>query len=77
MIEVTARQAEVFAFLQSFIEKNGYPPTRQQVADHFAFASANGADQHLRALERHGAIHLDAGVARGIKVLAKLEGAKG
>lgn len=73
MIEVTARQAEIFAFLESFIEEHGYPPTRQEIATHFGLASPNGVEQHLRALEKRGAIKITSGVARGIRVLAKSE----
>lgn len=71
MIEVTDRQAEVFAFLEKYIREKGYPPTRAEIADHFGFSSVNGADQHLRALEKRGAIKITNGVARGIRLVAR------
>lgn len=70
-IDVTDRQAEVFAFLEKYIDEKGYPPTRGEIAEHFGFKSLNAAQQHLDALVHKGAIRVDAGVARGIVLLAR------
>lgn len=66
MEELTARQESVLEFVRLFIEQKGYPPTRQEIADAFDFASANGAEQHLRALEHKGFITIAPGISRGI-----------
>ena len=70
MISLTKPQKAVLKHLSSFIKKNGYPPTRQEIADEMGFASANGAQEHLKALARKGRIALSPGVSRGIKVRA-------
>ena len=45
------------------------PPTRAEIARGLGFKSANGAEEHLRALERKGALELLPGTSRGIRLL--------
>ena len=44
------------------------PPTRAEIAEALGFRSANAAEEHLRALERKGAIELLPGTSRGIRL---------
>jgi len=44
------------------------PPTRAEIAASMGFRSANAAEDHLRALDRKGAITLTPGMSRGIRV---------
>ena len=44
------------------------PPTRAEIAEKFGFKSANAAEEHLRALQRKGAIDLIPGASRGIQL---------
>lgn len=67
-ITLTDRQNEVLKFIEGFILKFSYPPTRHEIAEGFDFASANAAEQHLRALERKGFIALPSGISRGIVI---------
>lgn len=71
MVTVTDRQLEVFQFLHQFVGDKGYPPTCQEIATHFGFASVNSAHQHLRGLARKGAIAITPGISRGITLLAE------
>lgn len=68
-MELTKRQKEVLKFIKSFVSKNGYPPTRDDICDNFGWESRNNAEQHLRRLERLGAITIAAGISRGIAVV--------
>jgi repressor LexA len=70
MSELTPRQSEILDFIQSFIAETGRPPTRAEIARRLGFRSANAAEEHLRALQRKGAIELTPGASRGIQVLA-------
>lgn len=70
MESLTARQAEILALVEEHIEQAGMPPTRAEIAGALGFSSANAAEQHLRALERKGAIELTSGTSRGIRLLA-------
>ncbi|GAB4172882.1 MAG: transcriptional repressor LexA [Rhodocyclaceae bacterium] len=68
MEEPTPRQSQILRFIRESIEEMGYPPTRAEIARAFRFASANAAEDHLRALERKGLLALEAGAARGIRL---------
>jgi repressor LexA len=67
---VTARQAEIFGWVEAFIARKGYPPTRAEIAEAFSFRSVNAAHQVLLALERKGALRITPGISRGIVLLA-------
>jgi repressor LexA len=66
MDDLTPRQREVLDFLCTYQTQHQMPPTRADIARHFGFASANAAEDHLKALDRKGFIELRAGRARGI-----------
>src|ERR671928_222128 len=68
MDELTERQSEILKLIKELMEVSGYPPTRAEIADRMGFASVNAAEQHLRALEKKGAIEISAGASRGIRV---------
>ena len=68
MEELTARQSEVLRLVRELTEVSGYPPTRAEIAEKMGFRSVNAAEQHLRALEKKGAIEITAGSSRGIKM---------
>lgn len=70
MESLTPRQAEILALVEEHIEQAGMPPTRSEIAEALGFSSANAAEQHLRALERKGAVELVPGSSRGIRLLA-------
>jgi repressor LexA len=44
------------------------PPTRAEIAMQLGFRSINAAEDHLRALEKKGAIELLPGTSRGIRL---------
>lgn len=70
MIELTDRQARVLAFIREHIARTGYPPTRVDIARELGFRSPNAAEEHLRALERKGAIEMTPGRSRGLRLPA-------
>lgn len=65
---LTHRQAEVLAFVSKEITEKHLPPTRNEIAAHFGFRSANAAEEHLRALANKGMLHLIKGTSRGIRL---------
>ena len=69
MVTLTARQQEILAFIQEFMDTEGFPPTRAEIAAALGFRSVNAAEDHLKALVRKGAIEILPGVSRGIRVL--------
>ena len=72
MKELTPRQAEILQLIRDTIEETGFPPTRMEISRMLGFASPNAAEEHLRALERKGAIEILDGTARGIRVTEAL-----
>jgi repressor LexA len=68
MDALTDRQSEILKLIRELMEVSGYPPTRAEIAERMGFKSVNAAEQHLRALERKGAIDIAEGASRGIRL---------
>ena len=68
MDALTDRQSEILKLIRELMEVTGYPPTRAEIAERMGFRSVNAAEQHLRALEKKGAIEIAEGASRGIRV---------
>lgn len=71
MKPLTPRQQQILDLIREFVADTGYPPTRGDIARQLGFRSANAAEQHLRALERKGAIALQPSTSRGIRLLGE------
>jgi len=65
--DLTDRQQAILDFIAARL-REGSAPTRGDIAEHFGFASRSAAEQHLRALAAKGAIELQAGASRGIRL---------
>jgi len=51
---LTHRQKEVYAFLKTYVKRNGVVPTYEEVRRHFGFSSYNAVFKHLKQLEARG-----------------------
>jgi repressor LexA len=69
MEKLTPVQTAVLRYIKRSQKQNQVPPSRTEIARQFGWASANAAQDVLKALARKGAIRLTPGVARGIYVL--------
>ena len=67
-MKLTKRQKEILDFVSHFIDRNGYSPSMEEIAEHFHFASLNAVFKHLEALESRGHLHRDANRARSIQL---------
>ena len=72
MFNLTPRQQEILDFIKNSLEVLGAPPTRAEISSAFGFASPNAAEDHLKALAKKGAIVLEPGSARGIRLVEQL-----
>lgn len=72
MQALTPRQQEILDWLKNYIQQNGMPPTRAGLSHEMGFKSPNAAEEHLRALQRKGAIELLPGASRGIRLVEAL-----
>ncbi len=68
MEALTDRQSEILQLIRELTAVSGFPPTRAEIAERMGFRSVNAAEQHLRALEKKGAIDILSGASRGIRV---------
>ena len=68
MDALTERQSEILKLIRELTEVSGFPPTRAEIAERMGFRSVNAAEQHLRALEKKGAIEISSGASRGLRV---------
>jgi repressor LexA len=69
MDALTDRQSEILKLIRELTEVSGFPPTRAEIAERMGFRSVNAAEQHLRALQKKGAIEISSGASRGIRVV--------
>jgi repressor LexA len=69
MEDLTEKQEEVLAFIKEHLKDLGRPPTLMEICDEFGWSSPNSAASHVKFLEIKGAIEIDKGVTRGIRVL--------
>jgi repressor LexA len=69
MSDLSPKQLEVLAFIRRFMDRDGLPPTRGEIAAGLGLKNRQGIDQHLRALAAKGAIELVPGISRGIRLM--------
>lgn len=67
MEPLTRRQQLVLNYIKDYIKAEGCPPTRTDIAAEFDM-HPNGAQYHLKALARRGAIELLPYISRGIRL---------
>jgi repressor LexA len=68
MRELTDRQREVLGFIRTFTTRHGVPPTVREIGARFQ-VTPRAAFDHLRALERKGALQRRASVGRTSRAL--------
>jgi repressor LexA len=62
------KHIKVLQVLESYTEKNGYPPTIREICDRASLSSTSVANYYLERLEEKGYIERDRGVSRGLRV---------
>src|SRR5271157_2600819 len=73
VMELTARQEEIFNFVKTFIKERGYPPSVREIGERFKIYPRAAFD-HLKALERKGYLKRRGSMSRGLEVLVFQEG---
>lgn len=72
MRELTTKQQEVLGFMRSFQARHGVPPTVREIAHRFK-VTPRAAFDHLRALERKGALQRRPSAGRTSRALTIAE----
>ncbi len=62
------KHIKVLQVLETYTEKNGYPPTIREICDRASLSSTSVANYYLERLEEKGYIERDRGVSRGLRV---------
>src|SRR5216110_1447316 len=65
---LTARQRQILDWIRSHLESVGRPPTRAEIATGLGFSTPSSAEDHLRALEKKGALEIEPGASRGLRL---------
>jgi repressor LexA len=73
---LTKRQKEILDHIEGFIEKNGYAPSFEEIADAFGYSSLATVHEHLSNLERKGYIRKAYNESRSIELIGSAFGAK-
>src|SRR5437899_12515121 len=68
MRELTSRQQEILNFIRTFTVTHGLPPTVREIGGRFR-VTPRAAFDHLRALERKGALQRRASAGRTSRAL--------
>src|SRR5438874_6382348 len=68
LMALTRRQKEVMDFLSSFIAKNGYSPSYEEIASGLGLASLATVHKHIQALESKQYLHRSFNHSRSLEV---------
>ncbi len=72
-MKLTKRQKEILDFITQFIDREGYSPSMEEIAEHFQFASLNAVFKHLESLSSRGYLRRDPNRARSIELSHRKE----
>jgi len=70
MSPVTPKQKKILDFIRSHTEREGYPPSQQEIARAFGFRSLGTVQNYLVRLEREGLLSRQWNARRGMRVLS-------
>ena len=63
------RQRQIVDFISQFIQRNGYSPTLQEIADAIGVSSLATVHEHLQALVKKKVIKKYEGAVRGLEII--------
>jgi repressor LexA len=75
-MNLTPKQLRVYEFIKTFRDEHGYAPTLEEISEKFGVSKITVL-QHLRALEKRGAIRRSRYQARSIEILEPAHGRRG
>ena len=65
------RQRQILDFISQYIQRTGYSPTLQEIAQALGVSSLATVHEHLGAMSKKGVIKRYEGSVRGIEILDK------
>ena len=70
---VSTKQREMLAFIEDFVEENGYPPTYEEIRTGLKISSKSLVNYHLEALENAALLSRSPNTPRGIRLANESE----
>src|SRR5579862_397999 len=67
---ITKRQRQVYDFISSFVQNNGYSPSFEEIGDGLGLSSLATVHKHISNLEKKGLLKRHYNRSRSIDVLA-------
>lgn len=71
MSPLTKRQQEIFEYISSYIDKNNYSPTYEEIKDNFGLSALSTVHEHITELVNKGYLLRDEKSPRGIAIIPK------
>lgn len=71
MSPITPKQKRVLEFIEQYAQREGYPPSQQEIADFFGFRSLGTVQNYLVRLEREGCLARDWNARRGMRLRSR------
>src|SRR5713226_6210885 len=68
-LPLTAAQERLLRFIETTLQRRGYPPSLEEMAQAMGAAFRSGVQVHLRALARKGYIRRETGHSRALEVI--------
>jgi repressor LexA len=68
-VDLTSRQQEILAFVNTHVDEHGYPPTVREIGQAVGLTSPSTVHAHLEKLEKAGLIRRDATKPRALEVI--------
>ena len=67
-MKISDKQREMLAFIEDFVDENGYPPTYEEIRTGLNISSKSLVNYHLEVLENGGMLTRSPNTPRGIRV---------
>jgi repressor LexA len=69
MTTLTKKQKEIYDYIDSYIEKNGYSPALTEIKDKFKISAVSTIHEHISKLMKKGLLKKAKGVARSLELV--------
>jgi repressor LexA len=71
MNSLTKKQQEIFEYISSYIDKNNYSPTYEEIKNNFGLSAISTVHEHITELVNKGYLLRDKKSPRGIAIIPK------
>ncbi len=72
-MRISGKQREMLAFIENFVERNGYPPTHEEIRTGLNISTKSLVNYHLEALEHADLLARTPNTPRGIRLVGETE----